>query len=160
MSTFRALLQYKARNVHCQARFVKILIDILLHSVYNQIITSREDIDMAEFAKIFKRLRQERELSQSRLAEQLGLSKSAVNMYERGDRRPDFETAEMIADFFNVDMNYLLGYSDKITRLSGDHTDPASGTYVEVTEAELELLKAYRHAGAETQAAIKAILHI
>ena len=70
---------------------------------------------MAEFAKIFKKLRLERELSQSRLADQLGISKSAVNMYERGDRRPDFETAEVIADFFNVDMNYLLGYSDKIT---------------------------------------------
>ena len=59
---------------------------------------------MAEFAKIFKQLRLERELSQSRLADQLGISKSAVNMYERGDRRPDFETAEAIADFFNVDM--------------------------------------------------------
>lgn len=63
---------------------------------------------MAEFAKIFKKLRLKRELSQSRLADQLGISKSAVNMYERGDRRPDFETAEVIADFFNVDMNYLL----------------------------------------------------
>ena len=115
---------------------------------------------MAEFAKIFKRLRQERELSQSKLAEQLGLSKSAVNMYERGDRRPDFETAELIADFFNVDMNYLLGYSDKITRLSGDQTDPSSGAFVEVKAEELELLKAYRHAGSETQAAIRAILHI
>ena len=40
---------------------------------------------MAEFAKIFKKLRLERELSQSRLADQLGISKSAVNMYERGD---------------------------------------------------------------------------
>ena len=115
---------------------------------------------MAEFAKIFKRLRQERELSQSKLAEQLGLSKSAVIMYERGDRRPDFETAELIADFFNVDMNYLLGYSDKITRLSGDQTDPSSGAFVEVKAEELELLKAYRHAGSETQAAIRAILHI
>ena len=46
------------------------------------------------------------------------------------------------------------------TSRSGDQTDPASGTYVEATAAELELLKAYRHAGAETQAAIRAILHI
>ena len=54
----------------------------------------------------------------------------------------------------------MLGYSDKITRLSGDHTDPTSGPCVGVTAAELELLKAFRHAGAETQAAIRAILHI
>lgn len=115
---------------------------------------------MADFAKIFKQLRQERELSQSMLAEKLGLSKSAVNMYERGERSPDFEKLEQIADFFNVDLNYLLGFTDKISRLSGDQTDPVTGAFVEATAEELELLRAYRHAGAETQAAIRAILHI
>mgnify|MGYP006069860235 CR=1 FL=1 len=30
-------------------------------------------------------------------------------MYEVGKREPDFETLEAIADFFNVDMNFLLG---------------------------------------------------
>lgn len=29
-------------------------------------------------------------------------------MYENGNREPDFETLEAIADYFNVDMNYLL----------------------------------------------------
>lgn len=115
---------------------------------------------MADFAKVFKQLRTDRELSQSALAEKLGISKSAVNMYERGERRPDFETAEVIADFFNVDMNYLLGFSDKITRLSGDETDPGTGGYVQVTPEEMALIRTYRHAGAETQAAIRAILHI
>lgn len=114
---------------------------------------------MAEFAKVFKQLRLERELSQSRLAEQLGISKSAVNMYERGDRRPDFETAEAIANFFSVDMNYLLGFTDKIKRPAGDETDPVTNKYLEVTLAEIELIEAFRHAGQETQDAIRAILH-
>ena len=30
-------------------------------------------------------------------------------MYERGEREPNFETLEVIADYFNVDMDYLLG---------------------------------------------------
>ncbi len=30
-------------------------------------------------------------------------------MYESGAREPDFETLELIADFFNVDIDYLLG---------------------------------------------------
>lgn len=115
---------------------------------------------MADFAKVFKQLRKERDLSQSMLADRLGLSKSAVNMYERGDRRPDFETLERIADFFNVDMNFLLGTTDKIARLSGDQTDPVSGAFVEATAEELELLKAYRHAGEETKAAVRAVLHL
>ena len=33
-------------------------------------------------------------------------------MYERGEREPDFETLNLIADFFNVDTNYLLGMDD------------------------------------------------
>ena len=33
-------------------------------------------------------------------------------MYENGNREPDFETLETIADFFNCDMDYLLGKSD------------------------------------------------
>ena len=30
-------------------------------------------------------------------------------MYENGEREPSFELLEIIADYFNVDMNYLLG---------------------------------------------------
>ena len=30
-------------------------------------------------------------------------------MYEKGNREPDFETLEAIADFFNVDMGRLIG---------------------------------------------------
>lgn len=111
-----------------------------------------------EFAKTFKKLRRDRGLSQSELAGRLGISKSAVNMYERGERRPDLEMIKRIADFFNVDLNYLLGFTDKVAGLSGDQTDSIPG--VRMNTIELEVLKSYRHAGAETQAAIRAILHI
>lgn len=30
-------------------------------------------------------------------------------MYENGNRTPDFETLEMFADFFNVNLSYLIG---------------------------------------------------
>lgn len=46
------------------------------------------------------------------LAEKLGVAKSTLSMYEVGKREPDFETLESIADFYNVDMNFLLGKSD------------------------------------------------
>ena len=41
-----------------------------------------------------------------------------------------------------------------------DETDPAANKFLAVTLAEIDLIEAYRHAGAETQAAIRAILHI
>lgn len=64
---------------------------------------------MSKFSERFKALRLEHELSQQALATQLGLSKSSVNMYERGEREPGLDTLESIADYFNVDMDYLLG---------------------------------------------------
>nr|DAG63528.1 MAG TPA: Repressor protein CI [Caudoviricetes sp.] len=67
---------------------------------------------MATFAERLKSLRRETGWSQQRLADELKLSKSSVNMYERGEREPSFETMETIADLFNVDMNYLYGRTD------------------------------------------------
>ena len=49
-------------------------------------------------------------------AKQIRISKSSVNMYERGEREPSFETLEVIADYFNVDMDYLLGKSDVVRK--------------------------------------------
>lgn len=59
-----------------------------------------------------KGLRDERGLTQERLAEELGISKSTIGMYETDKREPGFETLEAIADYFNVDMDYLLGKSN------------------------------------------------
>lgn len=67
---------------------------------------------MPKFNERLKLLRQETGLSQQDFAKQVGLSKSSVNMYERGEREPGLETLEAIADYFNVDMDYLLGRSE------------------------------------------------
>lgn len=67
---------------------------------------------MPKFSDRFKQLRTERRLSQQNLADQLGFSKSSVNMYERGEREPGLESMETIADYFNVDLDYLMGRSD------------------------------------------------
>lgn len=64
---------------------------------------------MGDFPNIFKHIREKSGLTQQQLADKLGISRSAVGMYEKGEREPNFETLELIADTFNVDMNYLLG---------------------------------------------------
>ena len=64
---------------------------------------------MATFKDMLKYLRNREHLSQSELADKLGVAKSTISMYEVGKREPDFETLESIADLFNVDMNFLLG---------------------------------------------------
>lgn len=64
---------------------------------------------MGDFPNIFRKIREQSGLTQQQLADKLGISRSAVGMYEKGEREPNFETLELIADTFNVDMNYLLG---------------------------------------------------
>jgi repressor LexA len=60
------------------------------------------------FSDNLKRLRQEKNLTQQKLADLLGISRSAIGMYENGEREPDFETSELIADFFNVRLDDLI----------------------------------------------------
>lgn len=60
------------------------------------------------FNETLKKLRIEKKLTQEELAQATGLSRSAIGMYESGSREPNFETLEILADFFNVDMNTLL----------------------------------------------------
>lgn len=64
---------------------------------------------MAEFKDMLKYYRQLHDLSQAALAKELGLGASTISMYEVGQRQPDFETEEKIADYFNIDLNTLRG---------------------------------------------------
>lgn len=108
---------------------------------------------MAEFSQILKRLRTENGMTQKELADKLGIAKSAISMYECGTRRPNFEIAEALTDYFHVDLSYLIGSTDKIDRLSCDETDPggAEKKYLNVTDEELRLVRAWRHADAQTR---------
>lgn len=67
---------------------------------------------MINFGERLRTLRTNKGLSQLEFSKQIKISKSAVNMYERGEREPSFEVLEIIADYFNVDLDYLLGKSD------------------------------------------------
>ena len=67
---------------------------------------------MAEIKDRIVSLRNEKKITQSQLAEELNISPSAIGMYEQGRRKPSYELLEEICDYFNVDMDYLMGRSD------------------------------------------------
>lgn len=98
---------------------------------------------MAQFDKILKLLRSEKNMSQQELADALGISKSAINMYERGERQPKFEILEQIADYFNVDMDYLLGRTSKTTKVINPNTLAAHFDGDEYTAEELEKIREF-----------------
>ncbi len=64
---------------------------------------------MSDFGSIFKLLRNQKAMTQKELADAMKISKSTISMYENGNRKPDFEGLELIADFFKVDINFLIG---------------------------------------------------
>lgn len=98
---------------------------------------------MAQFDRILKLLRTEKKMSQQELADALGISKSSINMYERGERQPNFEVLEIIADFFNVDIDYLLGRTTKTTKIINPNTIAAHFDGDEYTEEELDRIKEF-----------------
>lgn len=74
---------------------------------------------MPDFSTVFKNLRKDNNLTQAELAKKLGVAPSTVGMYERGQREPDFETLEKIANYFSVNMNTLLGKENETDIVSG-----------------------------------------
>ena len=55
-----------------------------------------------------RELRKEKGLTQVELAKLLNVSDRSVGFYETGERDPDTETLKLLADFFNVSIDYLL----------------------------------------------------
>lgn len=70
------------------------------------------------FSDRLKELRNARGITQQQLADWTGLGRTRIGNYERGVREPDFETQEILADFFNVRLDYLMDRkSTPVTRI-------------------------------------------
>ena len=67
---------------------------------------------METFAERLIELRTEKGLSQSELAKQTGLSRIAILHWEHGDRVPLATAIIILAKFFGVSADYLLGLED------------------------------------------------
>ncbi|MEJ8734509.1 MULTISPECIES: helix-turn-helix transcriptional regulator [Mediterraneibacter] len=65
------------------------------------------------FAERLKMLRLEYGLSQSMLADCIGVTRQAIGNYENGKRECGFDVLMMLAEMFGVTTDFLIGYSDK-----------------------------------------------
>ena len=99
---------------------------------------------MSYFSEKLRALRREHGLSQGELAAQLGMTKSRINMYERGEREPKFAVASQIASYFGIDLNELIGAprTAHIDRIGGGDEDPTS--LDALSPDEQKLIAAYR----------------
>lgn len=66
----------------------------------------------SNFQTRLKELREEKDLLQKDLAKILNVSKSAVSGWEVGRNQPSYDILMQIAAFFNVTVDYLIGYTE------------------------------------------------
>ncbi len=76
---------------------------------------------MPTFGERLRELRRIKKMTQKELSHVIGAAESTISMYEMEKREPDFETLEVLADHFNVDVDYLLGRSEAITFVPKSH---------------------------------------
>lgn len=86
----------------------------------------------------------ERDMKQKELSDALNLPKQTVHNYAACKRQPDFDTLNLICDFFGVTADYLLGRS----------SNPAAA----ISDEDAALLRAFHAAPPSVVAGIQALL--
>ena len=67
---------------------------------------------MVNFSERIKELRRKNKLSQEALGKILGLRQDAISTYERGKNYPEVRNLLILADYFGVSLDYLMGRTD------------------------------------------------
>ena len=62
-----------------------------------------------------KELRKKKKITQLKMAMDLNMNQNTVSRYENGEREAGYKELIMIADYFNVSIDYLLGRSNDPT---------------------------------------------
>ena len=59
-----------------------------------------------------KELRLQGNHTQTEISKLLGISREAYSMYESGKRQPSLETLDILASFYQISVDYLIGRTD------------------------------------------------
>jgi transcriptional regulator with XRE-family HTH domain len=64
------------------------------------------------FPERLKELRLEKDIGQEKLAEETGLSHGVISLWENGLRERKLSSLVMLAEYFDVSIDYLVGLED------------------------------------------------
>lgn len=68
-----------------------------------------------KFSEVLRNLAEDRNLTQKRLAADLGIPVSTIGGYFQGTSEPDLETVKRLAGYFGCSVDYLLGNKSQQT---------------------------------------------
>ncbi|WP_312280401.1 helix-turn-helix transcriptional regulator [Oscillibacter sp.] len=83
-------------------------------------------------------LREERKLSQQKLADEFDVAQAQIQKYETGGYQPDIAMLSKYADFFDVSVDFLIGRTD--IRRKAEPTEEC-----ELNAEEQEIVNRYRN---------------
>lgn len=89
-----------------------------------------------------KDLREDADMKQTELAEKIGIAQRTLSDYERERTQIDGITAKKIADYFNISLEYLLGFSNN--RTNENFTAGLTEEEIKKLTEYKEMLIAYR----------------
>ena len=113
--------------------FLQLLFDILI-ILYNIIIPPRiiivievmnmsDNVSCYDFGLRIRELRQNKGLTQEKLAKRLGLTKASISGYENNTAFPPVDVLSRMAIIFGVSSDYLLGIDNRKFILADGLTD-------------------------------------
>jgi transcriptional regulator with XRE-family HTH domain len=95
-------------------------------------------------------LREEKKISQQKLADMIGMTQSSVNDYENRGREPDVATLIRIADYFETSVDYVVAHTTIRRRI--EEVDEFA-----LNEQEAALVRGYRQLDAQSRAAVDVV---
>lgn len=100
------------------------------------IIWMKKDDNMQLGEKLAS-IRKEKKLSQTAVAEAVGISRDAISKYERGDIVPSVENARKIAEVLGVSLDYLVNTAAEEPSQFSDVTVPYRKKQTQILTVEL-----------------------
>jgi len=102
------------------------------------------------FNENLKYLRKKLKLSQSKLAEDLGIPRTTLGDYERGKTEPNIETLIRISDYYKVDLNKLIRANlshDELVTIQNNNFKVLAITVDKNNKENVELVRTKAEAG-------------
>ena len=90
-----------------------------------------------------RKLRKEKGLNQSELADILDLKQRTYNAYELGVNEPSIEVLKKLSSFFNVSIDYLVGNDIRGLTVYSEEQNQAINMLVQLNELNLSRASSY-----------------
>lgn len=102
--------------------------------------------------KNLKKLRKINNISQQRLASDIGISQQSINKYENQKTEPDISTLIKLAEYFDTTVDYLVGFTDE------DDLHDYYGNMQNLNKNEHNIINSYRLLDKDQKQIVKMIM--